>query len=291
MDEFSLIDDIVDSLDEVARASWIAVASGDDATVVSVSPGAEVVSSIDTFTPDVHFPSNAFPSQIGYRSFMAAASDLAAMAALPRYALVALSLPELDREFALGLCAGMAKAAAKCDMAICGGNLTKGPLSITVSVHGEATAGTSVVRSGAQVGDLVQVSGDLGAAAACVRTGSYAVAGPLQRAYFEPYARVDLRGIVAGAHAAIDISDGCLQDLGHILKASHLGAAIDGALIPVAEGAELQDALWGGDDYELLVTAPAGLAGFRVIGEVTVELPLCLDGEEITPQGYDHFRA
>ena len=93
MDEFSLIDDIVNSLDAVAKTSWVSVGSGDDATVISVAKGAEVVSSIDTFTPGIHFPTTAPAKKIGYRAFMAAASDLAAMAALPRYALVALSLP------------------------------------------------------------------------------------------------------------------------------------------------------------------------------------------------------
>lgn len=291
MDEFSLIDDIVNSLDAVAKTSWVSVGSGDDATVISVSKGAEVVSSIDTFTPGIHFPTTAPAKKIGYRAFMAAASDLAAMAALPRYALVALSLPRLDRDFAVDLCNGMSKAAAKCDMAICGGNLTKGPLSITVSVHGEVNAGESTLRSGAAVGDLVQVSGDLGAAAACVRSQSYSIEGPLQRAYFEPRARVDLRAVLAGANAAIDVSDGCLQDLGHILKASKLGAAIESASVPVAEGAELQDALWGGDDYELLATAPVELAGFAIIGVVTTEPGLRLDGQKVTSRGYDHFRA
>ena len=268
MDEFGLIDEIVDALGPDSRAQWIEVGSGDDAAVVAVSPGASAVSSIDAFIPEVHFPTSANPADVGYRAFMASASDLAAMAATPRYALVALSLPAYERDYVLGLCQGMAQAAKVCGMAICGGNLTKGPLNITVSVHGEVNAGTAVLRSGAQVGDLVQVSGPLGRAAACVRLQAYAEDSPLRSAYFHPQARVDLVDVVARANAAVDISDGCLQDIAHIAKGSAVRVLVDSHRVPVGEGANLEDALWGGDDYELVATATEALDGFVVIGEV-----------------------
>lgn len=295
MDEFSLIDDIVSGLGEVARAVWVDVGPGDDASVVRVKPGASVVSSIDTFSPGVHFPTQAPAEWVGYRSFMGAASDLAAMGAQPRYALVALSLPDADSRYALALCEGLAEAASLCGMAICGGNLTRAPLSITLSVHGEVEPGQAVLRSTAQVDDLVQVSGRLGGAAACVRLNQFEVASPLREAYFRPKARVDLKETLAQAHASIDISDGCLQDLTHILRASRLGAEVDSRAVPVADGAMLQDALWGGDDYELLVTAPDVLPGFEVIGVVSKAPGLRIDGQEALSsdgaiKGYDHFR-
>lgn len=296
MDEFSLIDDIVSRLGAAAHAAWVDVGPGDDASVVSVGTGGSVVSSIDTFSPGIHFPREAPAEWVGYRCFMAAASDLAAMAAEPRYALVALSLPDRDATYALALCEGLAEAADTCGMAVCGGNLTRAPLSMTVSVHGEVQPGMGVLRSTAQANDLIQVSGQLGGAAACVRLNAFQVAGTLRDAYFRPRARLDLREPLALAHSAIDVSDGCLQDLSHILQASHVGAEIDSRAIPVADGATLDDALWGGDDYELLITAPKALPGFEVIGVVSDNLGIKLDGQEVllndvASRGYDHFRS
>ena len=291
MDEFGLIDDIVAVLGEESRAPWIEVAPGDDSAVVAVSAGCSAVGSIDTFLPNVHFPESALPEDVGFRVFMASASDLAAMAAVPRYALVAIALPHSDREYPLGLAKGMARAAREAGMAICGGNLSKGPLSITVSVHGEVKTGSAVLRSEACVGDLVQVSGSLGCAAACVRKSAYDQDGQLRDAYFSPKARLDLAATLADATAAIDISDGCLQDLSHIARASRVGISVQSALIPVGSGANLDDALWGGDDYELLATARTQLEGFTVIGEVVAGDQVMLDDKPVNNRGYDHFRA
>ena len=291
MGEFALIDEIVAKLGAQSRAAWVSTGPGDDATVVQVTPQHEVVASIDSFLEGVHFPQSAPACDVGYRSFMASASDLAAMAARPRYALVAISLPELNREYVLGLCQGMAEAANVCGMAICGGNLSKGPLNITVSVHGEVAAGQGLLRSSAQVGDMVQVSGPLGQAAACVRLEAYEQDGPLRNAYYRPRARLDLVEMLKPATAAIDVSDGCLQDLGHIAQSSEVGISVHSQHVPIGEGATLDDALWGGDDYELIATAKEQLRGFTVIGEVMKGSDVLLDGERVDYQGYDHFRA
>ena len=291
MGEFALIDEIVAQLGEQSRAAWVSTGPGDDATVVQVTPQHEVVASIDSFLEGVHFPPSAPPEDVGYRTFMASASDLAAMGAKPRYALVAMSLPDLDKDYVLGLCQGMAEAANLCGMAVCGGNLSKGPLNITVSVHGEVASGQGLLRSNARVGDLVQVSGPLGQAAACVRLQAYEDAGALREAYFRPRARVDLIHVIESATAAIDISDGCLQDLGHIAKSSDVGISVVSERVPVGEGAILEDALWGGDDYELIVTAEQQLRGFTIIGDVIEGAGVLLDGQEVGVKGYDHFRA
>ena len=291
MGEFALIDEIVAQLGEQSRAAWVSTGPGDDATVVQVTPLHEVVASIDSFLEGVHFPPSAPPEDVGYRTFMASASDLAAMGAKPRYALVAMSLPDLDKDYVLGLCQGMAEAANLCGMAVCGGNLSKGPLNITVSVHGEVASGQGLLRSNARVGDLVQVSGPLGQAAACVRLQAYEDAGALREAYFRPRARVDLIHVIESATTAIDISDGCLQDLGHIAKSSDVGISVFSERVPVGEGAILEDALWGGDDYELIVTAEQQLRGFTIIGDVIEGAGVLLDGQEVGVKGYDHFRA
>ncbi len=292
MDEFRLINEIVDVLGEAARGPSIVIGPGDDAAVVAVTPGHEVVSSIDTFVADVHFPAKAPPADIGYRAFMASTSDLAAMAATPKYALVALTIPEVDQDWVRSLSEGFVDAALSCGMSVCGGNLSRGPLALTISVHGEVPQGKVLARSGASVGEVIQVSGNLGSAAACVRTGMYDTPGIPRRAYFRPQARVDLVSVLrAQASAGIDISDGCLQDLDHILKASHVGATVSSTLIPLGKGASVEDAMWGGDDYQLLVTADTLLQGFHAIGKVTSGRELLLDGEPLEAGGYDHFRA
>ena len=121
---------------------------------------------------------------------------------------------------------------------------------------------------------------------------SYQLEGPSKDAYFHPQARFDLIDVLlAHANAAIDISDGCLQDLGHLVRASNVSADIDSHSVPVASDATLQDALWGGDDYELLITAAAPVEGFSVVGKITAGSGVHLDGEAVVARGYDHFRT
>ena len=145
VNEFGLIDDITQALGDSATAPWVHVGIGDDAAVMRPRPGFDAVASIDTLVADVHFPMSAPADLIGYRALMVSLSDLAAMAALPRYALVALTLPELGSQISpqwvQQLAQGMAMAAEETGTALCGGNLTRGALSISVSVHGEVSRG------------------------------------------------------------------------------------------------------------------------------------------------------
>ena len=288
MDEFALIDAIVAALGSATSGNHIVLGPGDDASLATVPPNCELASSIDTFVEGVHFPRNAPGEHVGHRVLGAAVSDLAAMGASPLHALVAVTL-EADREpWLLDLARGIGAAARSFEIAVVGGNLSRGPLNVTVSVHGYAPTGAALRRSGARVGDRVFLSGDVGAAGAAlaelgaepppVSALSHARAGEacygLAR-YYLPQPRlalgVALRGI---AHAAIDVSDGLVADLSHVCRASGVGALIELERVPVARGVAAERAVVAGDDYELAFTAPAGaekrLREFAVteIGEI-----------------------
>ncbi len=294
MDEFTLIEKVVDELGDRAQGQWVVAGPGDDGAIIEQTDGCQAVASIDTLVSGVHFPVHMPADMVGYRALMVSLSDLAAMAATPRYVLVALTLPAVDVDWVGELARGMAAAARQCDVYICGGNITQGPLSITVSVHGEVPSNGAVRRSGAQVGDQLYISGPLGGAAACVRLKEFnfaqSILSPRQRSYLQPTARLDLVPILRNAaHAAIDVSDGLSKDLEHLCVASGVGANLISANIPLVEGANLQDALFGGDDYEILCSAALPLAGMICIGSVIEDLAVCLDGQPIHTRGYNHF--
>jgi thiamine-monophosphate kinase len=300
MNEFQLIDEIVAALGPAASGPHVRVGPGDDGSVVDVPAGMEVISSIDALVGDVHFPSQAGAELVGYRAIMVSASDLAAMGAEDGFALAALNLPRDDPEWLRALTAGMRRAVLELGMALVGGNIARGPLAIAISVHGYAPRGQALLRSGAQPGDGIYVTGDLGAAAAALARGGLdrcrteADLDALSRRYFMPCARlregVALRG---RASSAIDLSDGLLQDLGHILEASHVGAELESGRIPVAAGASLANALSGGDDYELCFTLagePPELAiPIHRVGTIVAEPGLRIDGRPAAAAGYQHF--
>lgn len=300
VNEFGLIDDITQALGDSATAPWVHVGIGDDAAVMRPRPGFDAVASIDTLVADVHFPMSAPADLIGYRALMVSLSDLAAMAALPRYALVALTLPELGSQISpqwvQQLAQGMAMAAQETGTALCGGNLTRGALSISVSVHGEVEQGQAKLRSSGGPGQRLFVTGALGGAAACLRQQQHLFVAPdalsaMQNAYYRPQARFDCRRDIQAASCAIDISDGLLQDLNHVLKASGCGADLRAAAIPLAAGASLEDALSGGDDYQLLFASAESVTTGVCIGELSSELGLRLDGKDVEIHGYQHFSA
>jgi thiamine-monophosphate kinase len=297
VDEFALIRQIIDGLGSVTSRSNVIVGPGDDAAVLRPRQDWDSVASIDTQIVDRHFPRQAPADLIGYRAMMAAISDLAAMAADPNYVLIALALPDsklCNSEWVGRLVKGIKEAAETSGVVVAGGNLGRGELALTISVHGEVPANAAILRSGAKPGDILQVSGALGGAAACVRLDQLTVhetLSELQQCYFRPRARLDLVEVVRnGANAAIDVSDGLLQDLGHMLSASNCGAELVADSIPVALGASRQDALTGGDDYQLLVSATELLEGFKQIGKAVSDAGLWLDGKPVQAQGFDHFR-
>jgi thiamine-monophosphate kinase len=253
----------------------VRIGIGDDAAVLAVPHGQELVVAIDTLVDGVHFPHGTAPVDIGWKALAVNLSDLAAMGATPAWALLALTLPDADPIFVDGFAEGFSRLAQPHRLALVGGDTTRGPLSISVAVHGFVPPGQAVTRAGARVGDLVLVTGTLGDAAA----GLHALKNPLRdddhRASLRDFLIARLNRptprLAAGAalrgqaHACIDISDGLLADLGHICTASGVGVEIEAALLPRSsalldlydENSALHFALSGGDDYELCFTVPA----------------------------------
>jgi thiamine-monophosphate kinase len=248
------------------RARWgtIAVGIGDDAAVLALPRGDSLVASVDTSIADRHFREGWLtPREIGYRAVAAALSDLAAMAAKPLAVLVALAIPDGLRSDVLEIGDGIGDAARVTGARIVGGNLSAaGELSITTTVLGSAY--TVLSRGGAGDGDRLFVTGQLGGPATAVRalerSGRSAAINPAIRDRFaRPMPRIAEGRWLAdrGVTAAIDISDGLVADAGQLAAASRVHVAIDAERVPRMAGAELDDALTGGEEYELLVTAPA----------------------------------
>ena len=289
MNEFDLIGRVVGALGEVSSGGELRVGPGDDASVSRVPQGCELVSSIDTLVAGRHFPEDADPERIGYRAMMVSVSDLAAMGAEPGVVLVALSLEQGDPDWVEALARGLRRAALEVSVKVAGGNFARGPLALSVSVHGYVPIGQAVTRSGAQVGDGVYVTGPLGGAAAALAAGLRDET--LNQRYYAPLARVDLAAPLRdSATSAIDISDGLLQDAGHLASASGCALSLAAESVPVFAGASLEHALSGGDDYELCLTAasPPPFTATR-IGEVVAGSGVLLDGRPVPAQGYQHF--
>ena len=305
MDEFALIESILTELGAPSPAkahtdapSWLIAGPGDDAAIVRPPPDVDVAGSIDSFLADVHFPAAAAPELIGYRCMMAALSDLAAMAAEPVWALVGLSLPEGDADWVARLARGLAQAAEVAKAHILGGNLAAGPLNITISVQGWAPAGTLLRRTGARAGDTLCLSAPLGGAARALASLDLSSSlpgelSPLEHSYWRPQPpfalAADLR---THASSGLDISDGLLQDLGHLAKASAVRIDVRSEAIPLASGARPNDALSGGDDYALAFTTKekALLSRFPAIGHVLPGRGLHLDGQPARAGGFRHFQ-
>jgi thiamine-monophosphate kinase len=260
---------------EALRASeLITLGIGDDAAALHIPEHQELLFSIDTQNVGVHFPVDAHPAWIAQRAFRCAVSDLAAMGATPLCFTLALTLPEANAEWLEGFSRGLKQAAREFSCSLVGGDTTRGPLSITLQVHGLANKGTALKRSGAQPDDIIFVSGTLGGGAAYVKlmqeqrlgdkTLSHAIE-LFEQAYYFPASRIPLgRALPGRAHSAIDISDGLLADLGHICERSGVCAGLDLAKLPImpeltttfGEQEACRLALTGGDDYELCFTAP-----------------------------------
>jgi thiamine-monophosphate kinase len=298
---------------------------GDDAAVLAVPAGQELVVAIDTLVEGVHFPRGTAPADIGWKALAVNLSDLAAMGATPAWALLALTLPAPDVDWVRDFAAGFAQLAQPHRLALVGGDTTRGALTISVAVHGFVPPGKALTRAGARSGDAVLVTGTLGDAAAGLQLIQRANAGEgsdEQSAFLRERLNRPSPRLAAGlllrerASACIDISDGLLADLAHICAASGVGAEIDAVLLPRSSALlDLFDetrardfALSGGDDYELCFTVPATqLAGLREdlarlgcgatqIGRVVEGGSVRVrgaDGQWLEPAraGWDHFAA
>lgn len=320
MNEFDLI---ARYFTRPARAARVGV--GDDCALLTVDPGHELAISTDMLVAGRHFLPDTDPEALGHKALAVNLSDLAACGAQPRYALLALALPAVDEDWLARFARGLFTLADEQGVELIGGDTTRGPLNLCVTVLGEVPAGQALLRSGARAGDEIWVSGSLGDAALglAILQGRTALDAPAGRQALErlhrPTPRVALGQALRGiAHAAIDVSDGFLADLAHILRASGLSADIALAALPrSAAMIACQDAplaqeclLAGGDDYELCFTAALaqraailalaaqlGLALTRVgsLGNGPAGALRVLDAEgrtlAIGRRGFDHFAS
>ncbi|MDP9328406.1 MAG: thiamine-phosphate kinase [Actinomycetota bacterium] len=313
-------DELIDAIRRVLSGAGpeVIVGPGDDAAVLAQGAG-ELVLTADAMIEGVHFDRRITSARdLGYKAVTVTLSDIAAMGASPRAALVTLCLtPDLDAAWVMELYGGMRQACDEHALWLVGGDLARGgQIAISVTVTGEVAPGRAVTRAGARAGDVLAVTGALGASASGLRVARsgrlHADADrALLRAHLRPVARVGEGAVLArhGATAMMDVSDGLARDLTRLASASAVGATIRLRDVPVADGATLNDALGGGEDYELLVTLPGQEAFTAAAGELreSYGTPLtaigrivqgdgvnAVDDEDLErrlePAGWDHFR-
>lgn len=324
MNEFDLI---ARYFTRAPRSPSVRLGVGDDAALIAPSPGCELAISVDMLVGGRHFLLDTDPERLGRKTLAVNLSDMAAMGATPRWALLAGALPEADPDWLAAFTRGFYALADAHGVDLVGGDTTRGPLNLCVTIMGEVPAGAALTRAGARLGDDVYVSGTLGDAALAVaalagRTAPDADVLADARVRLEsPAPRIALGEALRGvATAALDVSDGLVGDLGHILERSGVGARVDLAAIPctsalarmlagVERALALECLLAGGDDYELCFTVPAAAAGR--VGTIAANLGLALtrigaivgreeglivrdeDGVSlpVLPRAYDHFAA
>lgn len=294
---------------------------GDDAALLQPSAGMQLAVSTDMLVAGRHFFPATDPYRLGWKTLAVNLSDLAAMGARPRWATLSLALPEVSESWLEAFASGFYALADKYAVDLVGGDTTRGPLTLCVQIMGEVPPGAALQRNRARPGDLVWVSGTLGMAAAGLAQMQGQLTLPdaqlfdqCRQKLEQPEPRVALGLALQGkVTCAMDISDGLLGDLGHILEASGVGAQLDIETLPVPAGLRerlteekvRQCMLSGGDDYELLFTAPASMTPtlqqiadetevpLTCVGRITAEagLQLCENGccQPIHPTGYDHF--
>ena len=320
MNEFELIDRF---FARAPRSRSVVLGIGDDAALLAPTPGHELVVSVDMLVGGRHFFADVDVEALGHKTLAVNVSDIAAMGATPRWALLAGALPDNDPAWLAAFARGFFALADAHQIDLVGGDTTRGPLNLCVTIMGEVPAATAITRGGARAGDDVYVSGWLGDAALAVaaRTGRMALDADAlavcQARLDWPTPRVALGQALRGvATAMLDVSDGLTGDLAHILERSDVGAVVDVAAVPhspiMAEalagaerGVALDCLLAGGDDYELCFTAAPATAdkvaaiaaqtGLPVtrIGAITAGGGLVLrrpDGGGMPlPRAFDHF--
>lgn len=299
-----------------------ALGIGDDCALLAPAAGMQLAVSCDMLVEGRHFLSTVAPERLGHKSLAVNLSDLAACGARPLAFTLALAMPRAEEVFLEGFSRGLLALADAHDCELVGGDTTQGPLNVCITVFGEVPVGQALLRSGARPGDDVYVSGTVGDARLALEMlrGNVRLAGEafeaVRGAMELPVPRVGLGQALRGlATSAIDISDGLLGDLAHILQRSAVGACVEVDTVPRSAVLRSQPAAWqrvcslsGGDDYELLFTAPpanasavaaaaqaSGLAVTR-IGRIEATPGLRLvdaEGSTVvdTFLAFDHFRS
>ena len=341
MGEFDLIEtyfrwnNVSDDSGNSDDVEGVIIGIGDDAAVLQLENNQQLVTSIDTLISGVHFPEQTSPAAIAHKALTVNLSDLAAMGAEAKWFTLALTLPDVDHTWLKKFSTSLKKLAEQTSVHLVGGDTTRGPLSISIQVMGTVENNHALLRSGAKPGDKIFVTGTLGDAA----VGLASIKGSFEQDNLEsdileltdedkafcearlnyPTARLDESEVIKlFATSCIDVSDGLLQDLGHILKKSKVSAVIDPNLVPLSNSLQklpqekaLQYALNGGDDYELLFTVPNQLheafmksaskkisTKITMIGEVISQaeneqqgIGVILDpqGMNLRANGYNHF--
>lgn len=294
-----------------------ALGVGDDAAMIHVRNNYQLAISSDMLIENIHFLKNTNPSHLGWKSLAVNLSDIAAMGAIPKWATLSISLPKINHTWLKKFSKGFFKCADKFGIDLIGGDTTKGPLSISITIMGESKKDEALLRSGAKINDDIWVTGQLGLAS----MGLANLQGQLKlpprikmkciRALEIPTPKTFLGSYLSRyANSCIDISDGLIQDLRHILKASKVGASLLLNDIPcekfIHTSKQYQFVLNGGDDYELLFTAAKKNRTFikkiakktntpvTMIGNITKKKALNILSEQgksikFNPKGFDHF--
>ena len=294
-----------------------ALGVGDDAAMIHVRNNYQLAISSDMLIENIHFLKNTNPSHLGWKSLAVNLSDIAAMGATPKWATLSISLPKINHAWLKKFSKGFFKCADKFGIDLIGGDTTKGPLSISITIMGESKKDEALLRSGAKINDDIWVTGQLGLAS----MGLANLQGQLKlpprikmkclRALEIPTPKTFLGSYLSRyANSCIDISDGLIQDLRHILKASKVGASLLLTDIPcekfIHTSKQYQFVLNGGDDYELLFTAAKKNRPFikkiakktntpvTMIGNITKKKALNVLSEQgksikFNPKGFDHF--
>lgn len=305
--EFDLIERIAAKVSATGLDHGVVLGIGDDAAVLQSGRGMQLVATADNLVQGRHFDDRATAEEIGHLALAVNLSDLAAMGAIPRWSLLTLTLPEADERWLDRFINGYLRLSQAHQCALVGGNITRGPLNIAVTALGEVPAAGYASRTGAKAGDRIVVTGTLGDAAAALKLG---VHDTLRQRLLKPTPRVAAGRQLAGtAHAMIDVSDGLLADLSHVLGA--LGARIQLDRLPVSDALKQRipaaENRWplqlnGGGDYELLALLPSegavperlGDVPLHEIGRVTASGEIeCITARghsiDYAVEGWDHF--
>jgi len=313
--EFSLIDRYFRNIVNTRYPPGLGI--GDDAAVVNVPDGQQLVMSVDTMVAGVHFPATTSAGDIAHKALVVNLSDLAAMGATPAWFLLSITLPEIDLDWLSEFSEGLKKTAEQYDIQLIGGDTCQGPLSVTIQVNGLVDSAKFITRSGAREGDLILVSGQLGNAAIGLASVQKKIRIKKEleevaaQALYRPTPRLCLNDFLQKfASAAIDISDGLVGDLKHILDKSGIGAIVRQVDLPVndwiKQNNSFEFALYGGDDYELCFTVPSCYQDviqtwnednpdclLSIIGEITKSGYYLIEDGKSTDlskkQGYQHF--